>query len=99
MTIATVPVGYSNGYNRSLSNQGRVLIKGHRVSVIGIVNMNMLLVNISKIPESQPGDEVILIGQQEEHSISVSSFSEMSSQLNYEMLTRLSAKIPRKVVA
>lgn len=51
--IATVPIGYSHGYSRSLSNQGRVLIHGHRVEVIGIVNMNLLIANISDVPETK----------------------------------------------
>ena len=97
MSIAIVPVGYSEGFSRSLSNQGRVLINGHRVGVVGKVNMNMLVVDISSITQTQPGDEVILIGHQQDLSISVSSFSEMSEQLNYELLTRLPQDIPRTV--
>ncbi len=98
MSIAIIPVGYSEGFSRSLSNQGRVLIKGHRIGVIGKVNMNMLVADISSIPDTQPGDEVILIGNQQDLSISVSSFSELSEQLNYELLTRLPQDIPRTVI-
>ena len=95
MKIAIVPVGYAEGYSRSLSNQGRVLIKGRRVGVIGIVNMNMLIADISKIPGVKIGDEVILIGRQGDLTISVSSFGELSNQFNYELLTRLPGDIPR----
>jgi alanine racemase len=98
MKIATVPVGYSHGYSRSLSNQGRVLVNGERVSVIGIVNMNMLVIEITDIPETKKGDEVVLIGNQGDHNLSVSSFSELSDQLNYELLTRLPHNIPRIIV-
>ncbi|MEQ8336807.1 MAG: alanine racemase [Cyclobacteriaceae bacterium] len=98
MKVATVPVGYSHGYSRSLSNQGRVLICGKRLAVIGIVNMNILMVDISEAPEVKKGDEVVLIGDQGDQSVSVASFSELSSQLNYELLTRLPHNIPRKVV-
>ena len=98
MKVATVPVGYSHGYSRSLSNQGRVLIKGKRLAVIGIVNMNMLMVDISEVPDAKKGDEVILIGDQDGQSVSVASFSELSNLLNYELLTRLPHNIPRKVV-
>ena len=98
MKIATVPVGYSHGYSRSLSNQGRVLVNGERVSVVGIVNMNMMVLDITDIPDTQKGDEVVLIGNQGDYSISVSSFSELSDQLNYELLTRLPHNIPRKVI-
>lgn len=97
MKIATVPIGYSHGYSRILSNQGRVLIKGTRLAVIGIVNMNLLMVDISECPDIMKGDEVILIGDQKDNSITVSSFGELSNQLNYELLTRLPLNIPRSV--
>ncbi|MFO7789533.1 MAG: alanine racemase [Bacteroidales bacterium] len=95
MKIATIPVGYAHGYSRSLSYQGRVLINGHRVDVIGNVNMNVLIVKITDIPETKRGDEVVLIGKQEGAEITVASFSDFSDQLNYEMLTRLPEEIPR----
>lgn len=98
MKVAVVPVGYGHGYSRTLSNQGRVLIRGHRVGVVGIINMNMLLADISEIPETEKGDEVVLIGEQGDLSISVASFSEFSDQLNYEMLSRLPQNITRKIV-
>lgn len=98
MKIATIPVGYSHGFSRSLSNLGRVLVRGHRVPVIGIVNMNMLTIDVSGIEVVDKGDEVVLIGRQGDLEIGVSSFSEFSNQINYEMLTRLPVNIPRKVV-
>lgn len=99
MTIATVPVGYAYGYTRALSNQGRVLVKGRRMSVIGIVNMNMITVDVTNIEGIEKGDEVVLIGGQGDLEISVDSFGELSSQLNYELLTRLPREIPRYVVS
>lgn len=98
MTIASVPVGYSHGYARSLSNTGRVLIHGNRMSVIGLVNMNMLLVDVTDLKNVKKGDEVVLIGEQGGQEVTVASFSELSNQLNYELLTRLPYEIPRKVV-
>ncbi|MBN3034799.1 MAG: alanine racemase [Bacteroidales bacterium] len=95
--IAIIPVGYSNGYNRSLSNQGRVLIRGYRVAVIGMVNMNMLIADITAVPEAHIGDEVVMIGRQGDLEITVSSFSEISEQLNYELLARLPQNITRIV--
>lgn len=97
MKTAIVPVGYSDGYSRALSNQGWILIRGHRVNVIGMVNMNMLLADISHIPGVEKGDEVVLIGEQDKLTISVASFGELSNQLNYELLTRLPFDIPRIV--
>lgn len=98
MKIATIPVGYSQGFSRSLSNHGRVLIRGQRVPVIGVVNMNMMTVDVTLLDAVEKGDEVVLIGNQGELEIGVSSFSEFSNQINYEMLTRLPAEIPRMMV-
>lgn len=97
MKIATIPLGYSHGYSRSLSNQGRVLINGKRCMVIGTVNMNMLTIDVSEIEHVKKGDEVVLIGTQEKLTVSVASFSDFSNQLNYELLTRISKTIPRKI--
>ncbi len=99
MQLATVPVGYAHGYSRSLSNHGSVLLHGKRVPVIGVVNMNLLTVDISSLGEVKSGDEVVLIGRQHDQEITVNSFSEASEQVNYELLTRLPAAIPRSVVA
>ncbi|MEE4116635.1 MAG: alanine racemase [Marinilabiliaceae bacterium] len=98
MLIALIPVGYTVGYSRALSNKGRVLIRGHRCSVIGLVNMNMIIADISNIEKVNIGDEVVLIGKQHDLEIKVSAFSEISDQLNYEVLTSLSESIERKVI-
>jgi alanine racemase len=98
MSVASIPVGYSHGFSRSLSNQGRVLIHGQRTSVVGTVNMNMTLVDITNLEGVKKGDEVVLIGYQGDLEISVSSFGNFSDQLNYELLTRLPSNIPRKVI-
>lgn len=93
--IALLPVGYSSGYSRSLSNQGKVLINGTRFDVIGTVNMSMLAVDISLNENIKKGDEAVLIGTQGDREISVSSFSDFSQLINYELLTRLPQDIPR----
>ncbi len=95
--IAIIPVGYAYGYARSLSNHGRVLIHGQRVPVVGIVNMNMMAADITNIGKVKSGDEVVLIGFQEDNRITVASFGEMSSQMNYELLARLPHNIPRTI--
>lgn len=99
MLIATVPVGYAWGYSRNLSNQGEVLIRSHRAPVVGIVNMNVLMVDVTAIPDVALNDEVVLLGKQGNENITVASFSELTTQLNYELLTRLPLNIPRYVVA
>jgi alanine racemase len=96
--IAVVPVGYSHGYSRSLSNQGRVLIEGHRVPVIGVVNMNMLIADVTQVEDVKKGDEVVLIGDQDGVTITLSSFADFNNQLNYELLARLPLNIARRVI-
>ncbi len=96
--IAVIPVGYSHGFSRMLSNQGRVLIHGQRVGVIGMVNMNMIIADITSIPDVNIGDEVVIVGRQEEREISISSFSEISNLVNYELLVRLPERTERIVI-
>ncbi|HKL07533.1 MAG TPA: alanine racemase [Bacteroidales bacterium] len=96
--IAIVPVGYSHGYSRSLSNQGRVIIDGQRAPVIGVVNMNMLIADVTHIPGVKRGDEVILIGEDNGIEITLASFADFNNQLNYELLARLPMSIPREVI-
>jgi alanine racemase len=98
MKIAIVPVGYAMGFARALSNQGRVLIDNERVGVVGLVNMNLLLVNATLLPNIKIYDSVTLIGNQKDQEITVASFAELSDQLNYELLTRLPQDIPRKII-
>jgi alanine racemase len=93
--IALIPIGYSFGYSRSLSNQGKVLINGSRFDVVGTVNMSMLAVNVTMDQTIKKGDEVTLIGIQGNQELSVSSFSDFSQLINYELLTRLPHLIPR----
>lgn len=95
--IATVPVGYAHGYRRSLSNLGYVLVKGKKAPIVGMVNMSVMIIDITSIPLVNKGDTVVLIGKQGKYEITVSSFSELSNLVNYELLTRLPEKIPRIV--
>ncbi len=95
MKIAIIPVGYYDGYSRSLSNQGKILINNKRVSIIGMVNMNMIIADVSKLRNVKIGDEVVIIGRQGKNQLSVASFSELSNQVNYELLTRLPQDINR----
>lgn len=98
MRIAIVPVGYSNGYSRLLSNNGHVLVRGHRADVIGTVNMNMAIINVSQIEDISVGDEVVLLGKQDKYEITVASFSEMNNSMNYELLARLPERIKRILI-
>lgn len=96
--IASVPIGYAHGFGRNLTNVGLVLVNGSRVPVAGLVNMNMLTVDVTDAPDVKKGDEVVLIGSQGEMEISLASFSEMTNYLNYEVLVRLPETIPRKIL-
>lgn len=95
MKIATVPIGYTHGFGRNLTNAGYVLIKGTRAGVVGLVNMNMITINVTHIENAKKGDEVVLIGKQDGDEITVASFGEMTNNLNYEVLVRLPTTIPR----
>lgn len=97
MKIASIPVGYGYGFSRVLSNVGRVLIRGRRLSVIGMVNMNMALIDVTDI-DLKIGDRVTLIGKDADQEIKVSYFGNLSEQLNYELLTRLDKSIPRRFI-
>ncbi|MBN2663587.1 MAG: alanine racemase [Bacteroidales bacterium] len=96
--IMLVPVGYANGYSRSLSNNGHVLVNSMRAQVIGTVNMNIIICDISQIENVKIGDGVVLIGKQGDNEISFASFAEMNNSLNYEILARLPENIKRIVV-
>ena len=95
MTIATVPIGYTHGFGRNLTNTGYVLVSGKRCGVVGLVSMNMITINVSHVRNVRKGDEVVLIGNQGQDEITVASFGEMTNNLNYEVLTRLPESIPR----
>lgn len=95
MVIAVIPLGYSNGYPRGLSNRGFVLIRGKRAPVVGLINMNLFMVDVTHIKDVQIDDEVVLIGRQKNNVINVSSFTNATQLLNNEMMSRLPDAIPR----
>jgi alanine racemase len=97
--LAAVPIGYFHGFSRSLSNLGFVLIREERAPVVGLVNMNMMMVDVTDIPGTRIGDDVVIIGKQERQEITVASFSDLTNYLNYEVLVRIPNEIPRIVVA
>lgn len=96
--IAVIPLGYSNGYPRGESNRGYVLIHGRKARILGLINMNLFMVDITHIPNVQIGDEVVLIGKQKNMTINVSSFTNYTQLLNTEMMSRLPNAIPRRIV-
>ncbi|MGD8441564.1 MAG: alanine racemase, partial [Holophagae bacterium] len=97
--LAAVPVGYHHGFSRSLSNLGYVLVNGGRAPVRGLVNMNMMLVDVTDLDGVRRGSEVVIIGRQGAAEISVASFADMMNHLNYEVLVRIPSELPRVVVS
>ena len=98
MEVAVLPLGYSNGYPRGQSNRGHVLIKGKKAPVVGLINMNLFMVDVSHIKGVEVGEEVVLVGRQKSNTINISSFTQVTQLLNNEMLSRLPAAIPRTIV-
>ncbi len=96
--LAVLPVGYADGYARALSNRARVLVGGRPVPVVGRVCMNMMMVDVTDVPEAAVGDEVVLLGRQGDAAVTAEELAELSGTINYEFLARLSPAIPRFVV-
>ena len=96
--LAVIPVGYADGYSRALGNRSRVLIHGRSAPVVGRVCMNILMADVTDIPEVSIGDEVVLIGRQGDDQVSVEELAAFTDTINYEFLARLSPAIPRTVV-
>lgn len=95
MRIATVPVGYGDGYPRSLSNKGYVLLHGRRAPILGRVCMDQFMVDVSRIPEVKEGDRVVLLGTDGEERISAELLGEMSGRFHYELVCDIGKRIPR----
>jgi alanine racemase len=93
--IATIPVGYADGFPRALSNHGAVLVKGRRVAVVGTISMDQLLVDVTEVMPVSVGEEVVVYGKQGKEQISVEEVADRLGTIPYEMLTRLHARIPR----
>lgn len=93
--IAVLPIGYSSGVSRRLSNRGQVLIRGQRATIAGIVCMDMVMVDVTEIHDVAVGDEVALIGQQGTDRITAQDIAEWTGTISYEVLCAISQKIPR----
>lgn len=92
---ALIPLGFGDGFRRALSNIGYVLIRGKRAPVIGRICMDQCIVNVSDIPEVERDDEVVLIGKQGDEEISADLMAETLHSIHYEVLTAISARVPR----
>lgn len=95
MRIATIPVGYGDGYPRGLSNKGYVLINGKRASILGRVCMDQFMVDVTQIPEAKEGALVTLIGRDGEEQITMEELGDLSGRFNYELACDIGKRIPR----
>lgn len=98
MRIATVAVGYGDGYHRTASNRGCMLVHGKRAPIVGRVCMDQTMVDVTDIPGVVPGDEVVLIGAQGESFLSADEVAKAADTLNYEVLLAISLRVPKKFV-
>lgn len=93
--IATIPVGYGDGYPRSLSSRGSVLIRGRRAPILGRVCMDQFMVDVTDIPEAEEEDEVTLIGRDGGDRISVEELARLGGGFHYELICDLGKRVPR----
>jgi alanine racemase len=93
--IATLPIGYADGYPRLLSNRGEVLINGKRAPVVGRVCMDLTMIDVTDIGKTQQGDEVVLLGRQGDAEISADEMAVWAETISYEILTSIGARVPR----
>jgi alanine racemase len=94
-TIATLPIGYADGYSRRLTNVGEVLVRGHRVPVAGTVCMDMCMVDVTDVAEAAVGDEAILIGHQGQAVVTADEIAHKCGTIHYEVFCGISARVPR----
>ena len=96
--VATIPVGYADGYRWSLSGKFHVLIKGQKAPILGRICMDQMMVDVTHIPDVAIGNSVVLIGQQEDASITAEEIAAAAGSFNYEFLCGISRRVPRYYV-
>jgi alanine racemase len=96
--LGVLPVGYADGYDRALGNRAHVLVRGRRAAVIGRICMNLCMVDLTDVPGVKLEDEVVLLGSSGDERISAETMGEWAGTINYEIVTRISPLLPRKVV-
>ena len=95
MRVATIPVGYGDGYSRNLSNRGEVLICGRRAKILGRVCMDQLMADVTDIPEAKEDTEVTLLGRDGREEITAWELAERAGGYHYELLCNVGKRIPR----
>lgn len=97
-TLAVVPVGYADGYNRALSSRGQMLVSGKRVPVVGRVCMDLTILDLDGVDDVAVGDEVVVLGQQGRARITADEIAAWLNTINYEVVTGVSRRVPRVYV-
>jgi len=97
MRLAVLPVGYYDGYDRRLSGRGYVLVRGRRAPVVGRICMNMMMADVTDLPDAALGEEAILIGRCGSESISADDLAALCGTINYEIVARLGRHVPRRL--
>ncbi|WP_022667744.1 alanine racemase [Desulfospira joergensenii] len=92
--IATVPIGYADGYSRLLSSRGSMLVRGIKAPVVGRVCMDFTMIDVGHIPGVRPGDEVVVLGEQGKESVTADEIAGLMQTINYEVVTGFSRRIP-----
>ena len=94
--VAVLPVGYADGYNRQLSNRGRVIVREHYAPIVGSISMDLTLVDVTGIPGVSVGDEVVLLGACDGLSVDAIEHARLASSSAYEILCNISKRVPRR---
>jgi alanine racemase len=97
--VAVLPVGYADGYNRQLSNRGRVIVREHYAPIVGSISMDLTLVDVTGIPGVVVGDDVILLGSSEGLSVDALDHARLANSSPYEILCNISKRVPRRYVS
>ena len=96
--IATIPIGYADGYNRILSSNGHMLVKGVRAPIIGRVCMDLTMIDVGHVPDVSLEDEVVILGSQGDETISADEIAKRVGTINYEIVSSLTSRVPKVYV-
>ncbi len=96
--VATIPIGYADGYSRAFSNKARVIINGHYAPIIGNVCMDQMMVDVTNIPDVKDGDSVIIMGSDGKNTVSAEELANIAGTINYEIVCDVGKRVPRVYV-
>ena len=95
MRLATVPIGYADGYLRAFSNKARMIVNGHYADIVGAICMDQLLINVTNIPNVKAGDTVTVVGAENDCEITFSELAKMADTIHYELACLVGKRVPR----